>query len=195
MSRTRIIVSIVNGRAICDSVVFFLMIRRPPRSTLFPYTTLFRSWQLLLVVRRWYPQREIVAVADRAYASLKLLERCRKLGNPITFITRLRIDAALYEPAPPRRPGQRGRPRLKGERLPNLSEVAENPNTVRKLATIAKPGMAARSAWSRSLQRRPCGTARACSLYPYAGFSGRRRPLRACSSAPSRSEREAAPQG
>src|SRR5690349_22088973 len=23
---------------------FFLMIRRPPRSTLFPYTTLFRSW-------------------------------------------------------------------------------------------------------------------------------------------------------
>src|SRR5205809_4780500 len=27
----------------CWSFVFFLMIRRPPRSTLFPYTTLFRS--------------------------------------------------------------------------------------------------------------------------------------------------------
>src|SRR6266487_6953221 len=26
-----------------DEAVFFLMIRRPPRSTLFPYTTLFRS--------------------------------------------------------------------------------------------------------------------------------------------------------
>src|SRR3712207_7339721 len=26
-------------------MIFFLMIRRPPRSTLFPYTTLFRSWQ------------------------------------------------------------------------------------------------------------------------------------------------------
>src|ERR1035437_8362293 len=26
-----------------DKFVFFLMIRRPPRSTLFPYTTLFRS--------------------------------------------------------------------------------------------------------------------------------------------------------
>src|SRR5260370_38749461 len=26
---------------------FFLMIRRPPRSTLFPYTTLFRSWPAL----------------------------------------------------------------------------------------------------------------------------------------------------
>ena len=72
-------------------------------------------------MRRWYPEREIVAVADSTYASLKLLERCRKLRNPITFITRLRLDAALYEPAPPRRPGQMGRPRLKGERLPNLS--------------------------------------------------------------------------
>src|SRR3712207_8979518 len=28
-------------------VVFFLMIRRPPRSTLFPYTTLFRSERAL----------------------------------------------------------------------------------------------------------------------------------------------------
>src|SRR2546423_8305694 len=27
----------------CHVIFFFLMIRRPPRSTLFPYTTLFRS--------------------------------------------------------------------------------------------------------------------------------------------------------
>src|SRR5436305_8840518 len=30
-------------RSVCYFVFFFLMIRRPPRSTLFPYTTLFRS--------------------------------------------------------------------------------------------------------------------------------------------------------
>src|ERR1039457_5870871 len=30
-------------RDVCGVFVFFLMIRRPPRSTLFPYTTLFRS--------------------------------------------------------------------------------------------------------------------------------------------------------
>jgi hypothetical protein len=95
------------------------------------------AWQLLLLVRRWYPEREIVAVADRAYASLKLLESCRKLSNPITFISRLRLDAALYEPAPPRRPHQIGRPRLKGERLPNLSEVAQDRATVWKPTTIA----------------------------------------------------------
>src|SRR5689334_24224102 len=29
--------------SILSSIFFFLMIRRPPRSTLFPYTTLFRS--------------------------------------------------------------------------------------------------------------------------------------------------------
>src|SRR5687768_18451320 len=29
---------------------FFLMIRRPPRSTLFPYTTLFRSWSMGLLI-------------------------------------------------------------------------------------------------------------------------------------------------
>src|SRR2546426_12844646 len=28
---------------------FFLMIRRPPRSTLFPYTTLFRSWESVAI--------------------------------------------------------------------------------------------------------------------------------------------------
>ena len=95
------------------------------------------AWQLLLVLRRWYPQREIVALADRAYASLKLLDQCRKLSNPITFISRLRLDAALYEPAPPRRPGQIGRPRLKGARLPNLSVVADDPTTPWKPVTVA----------------------------------------------------------
>jgi hypothetical protein len=87
------------------------------------------AWQMLLLVRRWYPERQIVAVADGGYASLKLLDRCRHLGRPITFITRLRLDAALYKPAPPRKPAQMGRPRLKGSRLPNLSRVVEDPKT------------------------------------------------------------------
>ena len=40
------------------------------------------AWQLLLLVRRWYPEREIVAVADGGYASLKLLDRCGGLQSP-----------------------------------------------------------------------------------------------------------------
>src|SRR3989442_6380309 len=39
----------------CAFLFFFLMIRRPPRSTLFPYTTLFRSGRrrALREPRRW----------------------------------------------------------------------------------------------------------------------------------------------
>jgi DDE superfamily endonuclease len=122
------------------------------------------AWQLLLQVRRWYPEREIVAVADGAYASLKLLNRCRRLSRPVTFITRLRLDAALYEPAPTRRPGQIGRPRLKGERLPNLSVVAEAPNTVWKLSMIANwYGERERMVEIASEKTAVWYTARACS--------------------------------
>lgn len=95
------------------------------------------AWQLLLLVGRWQPEREIVAVADSTYASLKLLDRCSKLADPITLITRLRLDAALYEPAPPRRSAQIGRPRLKGERLPNLSAVAQDRTTIWTPVTVA----------------------------------------------------------
>ena len=95
------------------------------------------AWQLLELVRRWYPDRDIVTVADGTYASLKLLDRCRGLSNPITFVTRLRLDAALYEPAPPRYPGQLGRPRLKGERVANLSVVAEDPEVGWEPVTIS----------------------------------------------------------
>jgi hypothetical protein len=96
------------------------------------------AWQLLLSVRRWYPGGAIVAVADGGYSSLELLDRCRRLSDPmITFIIRLRLDAALYEPAPPRRPGQMGRPRLKGERLANLSALAQDPDTGWSPITVA----------------------------------------------------------
>ena len=94
--------------------------------------------QLLLVVRRWWPDRPLVAVADSTYATLPLLARCQSLPNPITFITRLRLDAALYEPAPPRDPHCIGRPRRKGPRLPTLASVATDPTTVWTELTVAQ---------------------------------------------------------
>src|SRR2546422_6790188 len=48
------------------------MIRRPPRSTLFPYTTLFRSWVLFLVVvawGMWYVATELRAYQERTVAT------------------------------------------------------------------------------------------------------------------------------
>ncbi len=87
------------------------------------------AWQLLLVVRRWWPDRAMVAVADSGYAALALLARCQALRQPITVITRLRLDAALYTPAPPRQPHQNGRPRKKGMRLPTLAARAVDATT------------------------------------------------------------------
>lgn len=93
--------------------------------------------QLLRIVRRWWPDRTLVVVADSSYAALALLAACRSWPRPVTVITRLRLDAALYAPAPPRRPGQRGRPRLKGARRPTLACVAAAEQTTWTAITVA----------------------------------------------------------
>jgi hypothetical protein len=94
--------------------------------------------QLLRVVRRWWPERPIIAVADSSYAALEFLAACRSWRAPVAVVTRLRLDAALYEPAPPRRPGQVGRPRRKGKRLATLAAVAGDPGTAWTGATVAQ---------------------------------------------------------
>ena len=81
--------------------------------------------QIILQLRRWLPHRSLVLVADSSYAVMDLLHFCQSLAQPVTFITRLRLDAALYKPGPPRRPGQNGRPRVKGKRLPTLKELLD----------------------------------------------------------------------
>ena len=86
--------------------------------------------QALLLLRRWLPTRAIVVVADSGYAAIALLARCARLAHPVSLITRLRLDAALYEPTPPRRPHQNGRPRVKGPRLPTLAARIADPATV-----------------------------------------------------------------
>ena len=97
------------------------------------------AWQMLLLVRRWYPEREIVAVADGGYASLKLLDRCRQaLRSPITFITRLAPGRGSVRTGSATIPRQIGRTRLKGERLANLSAVPEDPKTTWTSITVLR---------------------------------------------------------
>src|SRR3712207_8295453 len=60
-------------------VFFFLMIRRPPRSTLFPYTTLFRSLGLL---RARPLEQQLVDLGERlvhALSGLAALDQRREL--------------------------------------------------------------------------------------------------------------------
>jgi hypothetical protein len=83
---------------------------------------LARAEQVVRVLRRWIPTREIVIAADNTYAAIEWLASVRPL---VHVVTRLRLDAALYEPAPTRRPGQTGRPRKKGARLPTLEALLE----------------------------------------------------------------------
>ena len=93
--------------------------------------------QALLLLRRWLPGRALVVVADSGYAAIELLARCARLANPLALVTRLRLDAALYEPAAPRQPGQLGRPRKKGKRLPTLAARLADPATAWTTVTVA----------------------------------------------------------
>lgn len=82
--------------------------------------------QSLKQLRRWLPERYIVVVCDTSFSAIEFLASVK---DYVVVVTRLRLDAALYEPAPPRQPGQVGRPRRKGERLPSLKEVLADPKT------------------------------------------------------------------
>jgi hypothetical protein len=101
--------------------------------------------QMLLQLRRWLPDRSVVAVADSTYAALGLLAACARLRNPVVVITRLRLDAALYDPAPARPPGTVGRPRKKGARQPTLAERLSDPGTVWQALTVRWYGGTARA--------------------------------------------------
>ena len=93
--------------------------------------------QMILQLRRWLPQRPLVLVGDNGYAVLDLLHRCQSLREPVTLIVRLRMDAALYAPAPARQPGQNGRPPLKGARRPSLKALLDQPQTTWASAAVA----------------------------------------------------------
>jgi hypothetical protein len=92
--------------------------------------------QMIGQLRRWLPDRLLVVVADSTYAVLELLAACQGLPNPVTMVTRLRLDAALYDPAPPRPPGTTGRPRVKGERQVTLAQRLTDPETVWETVSV-----------------------------------------------------------
>jgi hypothetical protein len=82
--------------------------------------------QALLQVARWLPGRRVVAVADSGFSAVALL---RDLAPFLTVVTRLRLDACLCRPPPPRHPRRRGRPPVKGARLPSLADRLRNRHT------------------------------------------------------------------
>jgi hypothetical protein len=75
-------------------------------------------------------------VADSSFAVIELLAWMQRLENPITMVTRFRLDAGLYAPAPEHTSGQNGRPRKKGARLPTLTSVLQDENTIWQPVTL-----------------------------------------------------------
>src|SRR5215213_3179553 len=84
-------------------------------------TKLALARELVALVAGWADGRTIYAVVDSAYAARPLLED--RPAN-VHVLSRLRPDAALWARPGRRRPGQRGRPRRKGHRLPTPKAMA-----------------------------------------------------------------------
>jgi hypothetical protein len=91
--------------------------------------------QLMRQVHRGLPHRQRVVVADSASAALDLLSALQPIA---TLVTRLRLDAQLFAPAPARRPHQKGRPRLVGQRVATLEQRAADPITIWTPLTVAQ---------------------------------------------------------
>jgi hypothetical protein len=76
--------------------------------------------EMVALLAQWAPDRTISLVVDSAYAGRTVLE-----DRPpnVHVLSRLRLDAALYARPPHRQPGQKGRPRRRGHRLPPLKTL------------------------------------------------------------------------
>src|SRR2546426_12435831 len=77
----------------CSFFFFFLMIRRPPRSTLFPYTTLFRSKNAALrdMKAEWLPSSIIFTDGTRI-GDERSEEHTSELQSPCNLVCRLLLE-------------------------------------------------------------------------------------------------------
>lgn len=91
--------------------------------------------QICLLLHRWLPGFELIMLGDGSYSVMELLASTR---NYLTWITRFRLDAALFDFPSPCPKGQRGRPPLKGEKLPAPQRYLNNPDTLWRQVRFSK---------------------------------------------------------
>jgi hypothetical protein len=85
------------------------------------------SLEMIARLRRWLPEMSLTLVGDSAYSVIELGLACRR--RDVRLIAPLRLDARLFTPAPERERRTVGRPRVAGDRLPNLDVVLADPKT------------------------------------------------------------------
>jgi hypothetical protein len=83
------------------------------------------------------PGMEIRVAADGQYATREMVAN---LPEHVSLVSRIRRDAAVYALPPAPRPGQRGRPRLQGKRLPAPRHLAARRKKGWTTATLLKQG-------------------------------------------------------
>lgn len=82
--------------------------------------------EMVLLLARRFPDLKFRLIADHLYNGRSVLHAVLSEVDNVQIISRGRPDAALYKLPPERRPGQRGRPRVRGDRLPAPQEWATN---------------------------------------------------------------------
>jgi hypothetical protein len=100
--------------------------------------------QMIRQLSRWLPERRLIIVADGGYAVVEFLASMLCLPL-VTIVTRMRLDAALYDPAPAREAGKKGRPAVKGTRQPTLAKRLTDPQTVWQTCMVCWYGGISRS--------------------------------------------------
>ena len=93
-----------------------------------------RARQMVACLRRWLPTADLTVVGDSGYSVIELGLACRR--RAVRLIAPLRLDARLFTPAPKREPGTVGRPRVAGDRLPNLDVVLADPKAAWSKAMV-----------------------------------------------------------
>lgn len=78
--------------------------------------------EMVKLLSKWVNERLIEVSGDGAYASKEVIG---SLPKNVVFTSRMRRDANLYRMPARRKKGQRGRPRLKGQKMPKLAEIAK----------------------------------------------------------------------
>ena len=89
------------------------------------------QWAALMIdkVRRWQPEREIILVGDGSYAAVVLVKRCQRLKKRVSLVSRLRLDARLFDFPSPQPKSKRGPKPKKGARLVQLAQRLEDPQS------------------------------------------------------------------
>lgn len=91
--------------------------------------------QMIGQLHRWLSGRKLIIVADSSYTCYELLG---SIGSKVAIISPLRLDARLFDFAPPRPKGKPGRPPIVGTRQPTLLQRLEEPKSKWKTITIAQ---------------------------------------------------------